>query len=59
MYNSKQSQNIVTDSTHANSNSESAPNIASKRLRSQQNYIGSMNTQTALNAIVTNQNLQI
>jgi hypothetical protein len=54
MYNSKQNQNIVTDSTHANSNSESAPNIASKRLRSQQNYIGSMNTQTALNAIVTN-----
>jgi len=49
---------IMTDSTHANSHSDAAPgshSLAQKRLRSQQNYIGNMNTQAALNALAANQ----
>jgi len=45
---------IMTDSTHANSQSDAANgfnSLAQKRLRSQQNYINNMNTQTALNAL--------
>ena len=60
MYNQNQVQSknpkslIMTDSTHANSQSDAANgfnSLAQKRLRSQQNYINNMNTQSALNAI--------
>ena len=58
MYNQNQGTNpkslIMTDSTHANSQSDAANgfnSLAQKRLRSQQNYINNMNTQTVLNAL--------
>ena len=45
---------IMTDSTHANSQSDAAHgfnSLAQKRLRSQQNYINNLNSQNALNAL--------
>ena len=46
-------QNIITDSSHGHSQSDAV--LTQKRLRSQQNYIGNMSTQAALNVIAANQ----
>ena len=46
---------IMTDSTHANSNSDANHgSIAQKRLKSQQNYISNVSAQ-AYNALAMNQ----